>query len=95
MPEQEINFALEGDVVRDKVKEIKENVLKLIQDKEDVQLVLDLKKVSVLDVFGIGLIFACYNSLKQKNGRLKLINVSDELKKLFDMLELDKYLELA
>lgn len=96
MAEQEITLTLEGDIVSNKAQEIKEVIAGAIdKDAQGIQLVLDLSKVSYVDSIGIGILIATHNSLKNKGGKLKIINASDDIKNLFKTMRLDKHIEIS
>jgi anti-anti-sigma factor len=57
-------------------------------------LTLDLALVDMIDSMGLGLIVATHNTLARKNGRLRLINLSDDLYKLMTVMRLHKHFEI-
>ena len=58
------------------------------------ELTLDLSKVEMVDSVGLGVIIATYNSLNKKEGKLEVINVSEEIYGLFKAMRLDQHFEV-
>ncbi len=55
------------------------------------ELVLDLRQVEMIDSTGIGLLIAAHNSLNKSGGKLKAINLSQDLQGLFKNMRLDQH----
>ena len=74
----------EGDVIlREKVQDLLES--------GQMQVLLNLEKVSYMDSAGIGELVACYKRAKEKGGNVKLLNPSG---KVYDLLQLTKLEEV-
>ena len=74
----------EGDVVlREKVQEV--------LDGGNLNVLLNLEKVSYMDSAGIGELVACFKRAKEKGGVVKLLNPSG---KVYDLLQLTKLEEV-
>lgn len=56
-----------------------------------LELEFDMKEVEIVDSSGIGLLVATYNSLIKVDGKLIIINISQNNLELFKALRLDKY----
>jgi anti-anti-sigma factor len=67
-----------------------------IADSEEpiTELVIDFEKISFISSFGLKVILELYKCMKEQNGSLKLINVSEQIKNSFRMVGFDKFLEL-
>lgn len=74
----------EGDVAM-------RNAVQEILDSGQVNLLLNLEKVSYMDSAGIGELVACYKRAKDKGGEVKLLNPSG---KVYDLLSLTKLEEV-
>lgn len=59
------------------------------------RVIIDFKKVNFMDSAGIGLIIGRYKQTETYGGKLELINVSEKLKKIFDMSGILKIIEIA
>ncbi len=74
----------EGDVIlREKVQEV--------LDGGNLNVLLNLEKVSYMDSAGIGELVACFKRAKEKGGIVKLLNPSG---KVYDLLQLTKLEEV-
>lgn len=85
--------APQHDIVSTMVDEFKLE-LKNIIDKGVNDVTLDLSNVEMMDSIGMGLLIAAYNSLRQRNGTLKLVNVRDDILGLLRTMRLDKHFEI-
>jgi len=74
----------EGDVV------LRERVTELLEGGQ-LNVLLNLGKVSYMDSAGIGELVACYKRAKEKNGTVKLLNPTG---KVYDLLQLTKLEEV-
>ncbi len=53
-------------------------------------IVIDFSKVTFMDSSGIGIVMGRYKNIRNLNGKLVLVNVSDQVKRIFDMSGLQK-----
>lgn len=58
------------------------------------ELTLDLEEVESIDAIGLGLIIATHNSLQGVGGKLTVINLSEEIFRLFKTMRLDQHFEV-
>ncbi|MFC2140123.1 STAS domain-containing protein [Candidatus Auribacterota bacterium] len=80
----------EGNFVAATLEGIKNSLKQLIS--EDVTAItMDFEKVDFIDSMGIGTLAACYNTLKNKGGGLTIINVNQNIKRLFSLMRLDSH----
>ena len=82
------------DIVSSNRDTLRDELNQLISEGTD-RLILDLKNVSRVDSSGLSVFIASYNSLKSKEGVLELTNVNDNIKKLFTLTRLDRYVTIA
>lgn len=54
-------------------------------EKEEADIVIDLSGVTYMDSTGLGVFVGLFKSLNANNGTMKLIGLSDRLKRLFDI----------
>jgi stage II sporulation protein AA (anti-sigma F factor antagonist) len=64
------------------------------QDKMIKHLILDLKKVNFIDSSGLGAILGRFKRVSQEGGRLSAINVSPQVKKIFELSGLLKIMNI-
>jgi anti-anti-sigma factor len=57
--------------------------------------VLDLSKVSIVDSCGVGLMIGLHNLVHGANGSLWLTGITHFLQKIFRMMHLDQYFQVA
>ena len=69
-------------------------IKELIEDIDDVitDLTLDFSEITFISSFGLKVILELYKQLKEKNGTIKLKNVSEQLVNSFKMVGFDKFL---
>ena len=58
------------------------------------EIVLDLTKVELVDSTGIGFVIRIQNTLEKKEGQLVLMNVHDDIKKMLQIMRLDKHITI-
>lgn len=73
---------------RDKV-ESKLNQYEMIK-----HLILDLKKVNFIDSSGLGAILGRFKRLSQQGGRISAVNVSPQVRRIFELSGLLKIMEI-
>lgn len=57
-------------------------------------IIFDFSKISFMDSSGIGVIIGRYKNIQQLNGKIAMIHVSDQIKKIFEMSGLLKIIPL-
>ncbi len=67
---------------------------KLNQYEMIKHLILDLKKVNFIDSSGLGAILGRFKRLSQQGGRLSAVNVSPQVKRIFELSGLLKIMEI-
>ena len=63
-------------------------------DEGRVNVVLDLKDVTRLDSAGIGLLVAKFLSVKRRGGAIKLLHLTERIRRLLHMTRLDTIFEI-
>lgn len=71
----------EGDVV------LKKAIQELLK-ADDKKILLDLDKVKYMDSSGIGELVACYTSVTNRGGQLKLLNLKSRILELLQVTQL-------
>ncbi len=82
------------DIVSTMVNEFRQELKELI-DKGVNDVTLDLSAVEMMDSIGMGLLIAAYNSLRKRQGKLKLVNVTNDILGLLRTMRLDKHFEIS
>jgi len=83
-----------GDLTASSAPEIRITLKNLIA--EGVRdLVIDMVNTRVIDSTGIGLLVATHNSLLRLNGKMAIINVSQDLLELLTAFRLDKHFSIS
>jgi len=70
--------------------QLRESVVELLE-KGDLNILLNLERVSYMDSAGIGELVACYKRAKERDGVVKLVNPTG---KVYDLLQLTKLEEI-
>ena len=73
--------------------QIKDRILSLI-DAGQTSLLIDLGEVDFIDSSGLGTLVSCLNSLKKAGGKLKLCDIQENPKQVFEMTRLDRVFEI-
>ena len=81
---------LSGEIDMSNVKEIKDKILELKLS----EIILDFKDVTYLDSAGIGMLISLHKTAQLKSGSLEIINIENKIKKLFEMVGLNKILNI-
>jgi len=73
--------------------QIKDKVLSLI-DAGQTCLLIDLGEVDFIDSSGLGTLVSCLNSIKKAGGKLKICDIQENPKQVFEMTRLDRVFEV-
>jgi len=82
------------DIVASMVSELKKELQDMIVEEGVTELEIDLEGVEMVDSVGLGAFIATHNTLSQKNGKLTVINASDDIFSLFRTMRLDQHFEI-
>lgn len=70
------------------------NEIKTVIDEGSKLLIMDLGKVTYMDSSGLGTLVSILQRLKKEEGSLKLIKVTTNIKKIFELTRLTRYFEM-
>lgn len=84
---------LTGDVVASSAEALRDR-LREAMASSPTALTLDLAAVALVDSVGLGLLIAAHNSLSKGGGRLCLVNVSEDIRKLLRAMRLDRHFQV-
>lgn len=76
---------IEGDIDHHSAKEIRESIDRTIEEENPDLLQLDFSKVQFMDSSGIGLIMGRYKLMHALDGKLQVINIPENIKKLIKL----------
>lgn len=82
MNDNQITVYLTGEIDHHSARELRQAIDSVIQSKKPVLLNLDFSGVTFMDSSGIGLIMGRYRTMLLFGGKLKMINVPENLKKI-------------
>ncbi len=82
-----------ADVVAFMADDFKRNLLQLV-NQGIPEVVIDFAGVDIVDSVGLGVVIATHNSLSNSGGKLKVINVSNDIYHLFKSMRLDQHFEV-
>lgn len=68
--------------------------LEQAQNRQGLQVELDLSEVAYIDSTGLGVFVGFYKALKENDGYVKIMGVNSRLKRLFEITGLDKIIDI-
>ncbi len=87
-------ITIQGDIDDDGAAVLKNKLMEL-QGKVLNEVVIDFSGVNYIGSTGIGKLLLFYKSISQAGGVIKIINMSEDLYKMFKIVKLDKVFELS
>ncbi|AUG58928.1 STAS domain-containing protein [Acetivibrio saccincola] len=88
-----VKVVLSGEVDIYTSQELKENLYRVVEsNKKDV--IIDCKELNYIDSTGLGIFVGALKKAKQYEKKIKIINLKDNIKKLFIITGLDKIFEV-
>lgn len=78
------------DIVANTVQDLRAELFEVIQSGEK-HVVVDLQHVEIVDSTGLGVLISAQNSVQEQGGGLTVINVSDDILRLFKIMRLDQH----
>ncbi len=82
-----ITIVIEGDIEMITMKGLKEQLMDIVE-KNDKDMIIDFSKVGYLDSSGIGILLAVSKTLKAKDRKLKLSNLSERISRVLELSSL-------
>ncbi|MGG1679213.1 anti-sigma factor antagonist [Neobacillus sp. NRS-1170] len=86
--------ALGGEIDAFTAPKLKEELLPLA-GAENQFLIISLKDVSYIDSTGLGVFVGLFKQITKNNGKLKLVELSDRLERLFQITGLDNIIDIS
>jgi len=94
LEESEAFIAVGGDIDEEGANQLKARLMELLP-KNPKEVTFDFAGVSFIGSTGIGKLLLFYKALSSKGGRIKIINMSQDLLTLFNVIKLDKVFEVS
>lgn len=88
-------FRIVGDIDMDTSPDIKKTFSRLMANKSKSKIVINLKEVAYIDSSGLATLIEILKILRASESRLKLTNLSDKVKGLFEITKLDKLFDIS
>ncbi|GHH98767.1 anti-sigma factor antagonist [Neobacillus kokaensis] len=90
--DREIFVNLAGEIDAFTAPKLREELLQL---SEGQKVIINLKDVSYLDSTGLGVFVGLFKQLEKTNGELHLLELSDRLKRLFELTGLSHVMKIS
>ncbi|MFC4802513.1 anti-sigma factor antagonist [Neobacillus sp. GCM10023253] len=91
--ENEVVVKVSGEIDAFTAPKLREELAALVDGKNKV-ITIGLKDVSYLDSTGLGVFVGLFKQLKNNDGELRLIEMSERLKRLFQITGLSHVMEI-
>ncbi|MDR7079650.1 anti-sigma B factor antagonist [Neobacillus niacini] len=92
--EKEIFVSVTGEIDAYTAPKLREELLPLSEGK-DKTITVNLKDVSYMDSTGLGVFVGLFKQLNKNEGELRLVELSDRLKRLFELTGLSKIMNIS
>ncbi|MGQ9631459.1 MAG: STAS domain-containing protein [bacterium] len=84
---------LAGEVDVSNAVKIKDTIRDLVGD-DKIKIVMDFSRVSYIDSFGIGVLVSSLMTIKKGNGTMRLANINENIRKIFELTKLQKFFDI-
>ncbi|MCU0624364.1 MAG: STAS domain-containing protein [Gemmatimonadaceae bacterium] len=85
---------VDGQLIVGNRQEMKQRVLDEL-DKGERKFLVDFEKTGYIDSSGLGVLVSLSKKIREQGGALRLANLNDDLKTLFELTKLDTLFEIA
>jgi anti-sigma B factor antagonist len=85
---------VEGQLIVGNRQELKLKVLEEL-DKGERKFVVDFEKTGYIDSSGLGVLVSLSKKIREQGGELRLANLNEDLRTLFELTKLDTLFEIA
>jgi anti-sigma B factor antagonist len=92
--EKEVFVSVTGEIDAYTAPKLREELLPLAEGKNKV-ITVNLKDVSYLDSTGLGVFVGMFKQLNKNEGELRLVELSDRLKRLFNITGLSHIMSIS
>lgn len=84
---------LSGIMNAETIHDFREHIVRISQSNLNL-IVLDLEMLEEIDSSGVGAIISLLKHLRLKNGELRILKIRGAVKKLFELLQIDRGLDI-
>ena len=88
-----VTISPEHDLVAATVPGFKHEVVNLLHEGP-LELRLDLDGTKKMDIVGMGMVIAMHNSMQKIGGHFSLVNIPENMMKMFRSMRLDQHLNM-
>jgi len=92
VPDQ-LQLILTGNITKEEVTLLRERI-SLYIDRGHQELSIDLEGVTNIKTAMLEALVAIHNGLENKGGHMKIVGLKGEVKKIFELVHLDKVLDI-
>lgn len=85
---------VEGQLIVGNRQELKQKVLDELE-KGERRFLIDFSKTGYIDSSGLGVLVSLSKKIREHGGELRLANLNDDLKTLFELTKLDTLFQIA
>jgi anti-sigma B factor antagonist len=85
---------VDGQLIVGNRQELKQRVLDEL-DRGERKFLVDFDKTGYIDSSGLGVLVSLSKKIREQGGALKLANLNDDLRTLFELTKLDTLFEIA
>ncbi len=86
---------IEGEIDHHTAPELREQMDRVLESKNIINLVLDFDRVTFMDSSGIGMIAGRYKQIQARGGKVMVIRVKPQVDKILEISGLKKILECS
>lgn len=90
-----VRIRLDDDLTSTKNVSFETEVISIINDESPKLVIIDLDEVKMVDSFGIRGLFSIHNAINQTEGKLRVINVSEDIYGLFKYMRMNTHFEVV
>ena len=87
-------FEVEGTLIVGNRQELKQKVLDELERGEK-KFLIDFSQTGYIDSSGLGVLVSLSKKIREQGGELRLANLNDDLKTLFELTKLDTLFQIA
>ncbi|MFB1051767.1 anti-sigma factor antagonist [Paraliobacillus sp. JSM ZJ581] len=91
--ETALHLVLAGEIDAYTAPSLKEQLLPLTK-RTGMEILVDLEKVNYMDSTGLGVFISALKSSKEHNSKLKLVQLQDRVRRLFEITSLDSIITI-
>lgn len=85
---------VEGQLIVGNRQELKQKVLDELE-KGERRFLIDFERTGYIDSSGLGVLVSLSKKIREQGGELRLANLNDDLKTLFELTKLDTLFQIA